>query len=357
LYLVVPLPYTMNAKKELRELNVIDVVKDIAHRMNTDYEEDSNEICMDVPEAFGTGNIKAVTFSHGVSFMNLDIRLKEDVHFLLNQSLVQPLEIIFNRESSFTHQFYGKEKQRTVRHLESAIFSCNSKHGNTVLLPANEPICFFNLEINRKLFEEKIVSFLPDMNSELEALFRDVNGINLFFHKSHYSLDIAKCIEEALNCEHTGFTKSVFVEGKCYEILAHHLRQYISDITDPEGKKILRQETVEKVEKATEIIHAELEKTDNIIALAKRVGLNQNTLQNAFQHLYSTSVNKYIQTVRVEKGKKLLETTQLNITEVTYKIGINSRSYFSKLFKDRYSMTPKQYMTKLSGGRNVLTDS
>ena len=103
-------------------------------------------------------------------------------------------------------------------------------------MEADEPICFFNLEINRKQFEEKIEIFLPEMNEDLEGLFRDVNGINLFFHKGHYSLDIAQCIEEIHETEDIGFTKSVFIEGKCYEILAHHLRQYIDDSSPQDNR-------------------------------------------------------------------------------------------------------------------------
>ncbi len=339
-------------KVELKDLNVVDVVKDIAKRLGVDYEEENNEICIDIPEDAGTGTIRAISFSHGVGTMDLDVRLKKEVHFELNQSLVQPLEILYNRESAFVHRFNGKEDSHDIRHLESAMLSSNSKHRNMVVLPANEPICFFNLEINRKLFEEKIGDFLPDMDSELEALFRDVNGVNLFFYKANYSLDIAQCMEAIKECEHTGFPKSVFIEGKCYEILAHHLRQYVDDSSDPDNRKILRQATVKKLEEAAEIIGAELDQVDNIIALAKRVGLNQNTLQNGFQHLYGMSVNNYIQNERMQMAKGLLEKTDLNITEITYKIGINSRSYFSKLFKERYSMTPSQYLKRLNASKD-----
>lgn len=342
----------MIKKKELKELNVLDVVKDIAKRLKVEFEEENNEVCLDIPEEVGTGTINAISFSHGVGVLNLDVRLKNEVRFELNQSLVQPLEIIFNRESAFTHEFDGKGKIQEIKHLESAILSCNSRYGNVVTLPANKPICFFSLEINRKHFEEKIESFLPEMNEEVEALFRDVNGVNLFFHKGHYSLDIAKCIEESATCEHTGFTKSVFIEGKCYEILAHHLRQYLDDLTEPEKRKILRQATVVKIEEAAEIIQEELEKMDNILALSRRVGLNQNTLQSGFQHLYGTSVNQYIQNARMEVAKNLMENTGLNITEITYKIGINSRSYFSKLFKERYFMSPNEYIKKLKSSKN-----
>ncbi|WP_419213106.1 helix-turn-helix domain-containing protein [Maribacter sp. X9] len=337
----------MSIRRELKELNVIDVVKDIAERLKVEYQEENNEICIDIPEEAGTGHIKAISFSHGVGLMDVDIRLKKEVRFMLNQSLVQPLEIVFNRETTLLHEFSGQEKSHEIKHLESAIFSCNGKYGNVLTLKANEPICFFNLEINRKSFEEKIETFLPEMNEDLEGLFRDVNGINLFFHKGHYSLDIAECIEEINESEDTGFTKSVFIEGKCYEILAHHLRQYVDDSSPEDKRTILRQSTVVKIEEAASIIENNLEQSTSILALSKKVGINQNTLQNGFQSLFNLSVKEFTQNKRMELARHLMETTELNITEITYRIGINSRSYFSKLFKQRYAMTPKQYLKKL----------
>lgn len=345
----------MSTKKELKELNVLDVVKDIASRLNVDYVEENNGVCMDIPKEVGSGHIKAFSFSHGVGVMDVDIRLKKEVRFVLNQSLVQPLEIVFNKEGSLLHEFEGQEKQQEIKHLESAIFSCNGKYGNVLTLKANEPICFFNLEINRKMFEEKIETFLPEMNEDLEGIFRDVNGINLFFHKGHYSLDIAKCIEEINQNEDIGFTKSVFIEGKCYEILAHHLRQYVDNASPDEKRTILRQSTVVKIEEAATIIDDTLELAPDIVTLSKNVGLNQKTLQNGFQNLFGLSVNEYIQHKRMEMARHLMETTTLNITEITYRIGVNSRSYFSKLFKERYAMSPKQYMQKLAATKEFGT--
>lgn len=113
--------------------------------------------------------------------------------------------------------------------------------------------------------------------AELESFFRHVNGVNLFFRKGNYSLDIAKC-------------------------------------------------TVVNVEKAAEIINNELNEVDTIKALANRVGLNQNSLQNGLQHFYGTSVNSYIRNTGMEMGKNLMEKTEWNISG----IAISSRSYFSK---------------------------
>ena len=342
-----PLASFMSIRRDLKELNVIDVVKDIAKRLKVDYEEENNEVCINLPDEIGTGHVRAIGFSHGVGLMDVDIRLKKKVRFSLNQSLVQPLQIVFNRETSLIHEFEGQDKKKEIKHLESAIFSCNGKYGNVLTLEANKPICFFNLEINRKQFEEKIEIFLPEMNEDLEGLFRDVNGINLFFHKGHYSLDIAQCIEEIHETEDEGFTKSVFIEGKCYEILAHHLRQYVDDTAPKENRTILRQATVVKIEEAANFVEDNLDQSISISAISKKVGLNQNTLQTGFQQLYKLSVKEFTQNKRMELARHLMESTDLNITEITYRIGINSRSYFSKLFKERYAMSPNQYLQKL----------
>jgi len=346
----------MKTNIEVTDLDVQDVVRDIARELGIPYESDINEVCLDIPESLGKGFVKAVSFDNGLGSLEMDFRLKKELRIEMTESKVQPLKIIFNRESVIHHEFKGKGETNKIGQLESAILSGNNKYENVLLLPANTPVCIFSLELNRRLFESKIESFLDQMNDDLEGLFRDVNGVNLFYYKGHYSIDIAQCIEESMECELTGFTRSVFLEGKAYEILAHHFRQYVDDLTAPDKRKILRQATVKKLKEAAAIIEKELENMDNIIALAKRVGLNQNTLQNGFKHLYKSSVNEYIRNARIELAKKLIETTNLNITEITYEIGINSRSYFSKLFKERYAMSPKQYLDKVrrnTGGNKI----
>ncbi len=337
----------MSEKADLKDFDVRELILGLAKNFAAKCDEENNELCFDIPESSGRGYVKATLFSHGVGILDIDFQLEEPLSIELSRSTIQPLRMIFNRESTIGHRFSGKEEPMDIHHLESAIISANTRNNTILNLPANTPICIFNLEINRKVFEEKIEDFLPSMNIDLEQLFRDVNGINLFYHKSHYSLDISRAIEEIIECELIGFTRSVFLEGKVYEILSHRLRQYLDDLSSPGKRKILRQTTVKKIEEAAEIIKAELENLENILSLARRVGLNQNTLQSGFKHLYGSSVNTFIRNAKIEKAKELIETTDLNITQITYRIGINSRSYFSKLFKNQYAMSPREYINKV----------
>jgi len=342
----------MTKKIELKDISVKDIVISMAKSLGVTYDEEYNELCLRIPESMGHGYVKATHFDHGIGVLEADYLLHKDLNFELEKGIMNPLKIIFNREDAFIHSFTDNEDKREINHLESAIISSTSKHNHVFNIPAKTPVCIFSLEINRKLFEEKIEDFLAEMDENLETLFRDVNGVNLFFYKSFYSLNISKYMEEFTSCELEGFMRSVYLEAKAYEILVNHLKQYRDDLNEPNKRTILRQATVESIEKAVNIIEEELATVDNVLTLAKQVGLNQNTLQLGFQKLYKTSVNEYIRTHKIEKAKELIETSDLNITEITYKVGINSRSYFSKLFKERYGITPKQYRTKSTASKS-----
>lgn len=343
----------MGREISVQDLKAEDFVKDFSETLGIDYDESPNEFCTRLPDTLGTGYIRSFQFDHGMGVVEMDFLLKKEVLLKVKKGRLQPLKFLFNRESSIFHQFQDQQEFYEIRHLENVIVSGTLKNGINLKLPANKPICVFSLEINRKLFEQKIEQFHPEMNDILVELFRDVNGIQQFYYKSYFSLEISKFIEEFIECDHSGFMKQVYQEGKAYEILTHQLKQYIDDLNEPDKRIILRKATIDSIEKAVSIIKEEIERTESIVDIAKRVGLNQNTLQNGFQQLYKTSVNQFIRNHRIEKAKELLETSDLNITEITYKVGINSRSYFSKLFKKQYGVNPKKYLDQVRNKKDT----
>lgn len=340
----------MSVKLQISDADSKQIIQDLAKNFKVEVEEENNEYCVRIPSKLGSGFIKGTHFEHGVGVLEFDCQLKRRLVLEHQKGLVHPLKLLFNRESTILHKFDETADVHEIHRLESAILSSTPQNNHIFTFPANQPICIYSLEINRKLFEDKISEFLADMNEDLMELFRDVNGTHLFYHKEHYSLEIGKFLEEFAECDLTYFMKTVYQEGKAYEILSHQLQQYLDDLNGAGKHKILRQATLAKIEKAAEIIEEELNQMDNIVSLAKRVGLNQTTLQQGFKRLYKASVNEYIRNFRIEKAKELLENTDMNITEISYKIGINSRSYLSKLFKEKYGISPKEYHNQIRKG-------
>ena len=60
------------------------------------------------------------------------------------------------------------------------------------------------------------------------------------------------------------------------------------------------------------------------------------------KHIGMTSV-EYINNYRLERSAYLLSSTDKSIMEISMDVGFNSVSYFNKLFKIKYKLTPKEF--------------
>ena len=66
-------------------------------------------------------------------------------------------------------------------------------------------------------------------------------------------------------------------------------------------------------------------------------------LSKIFKEATDVNISCYITEVRMKKAAQLLVQTQLQIHEVMAQVGYQKSQYFSKLFKERYGVTPKEY--------------
>jgi AraC-like DNA-binding protein len=102
------------------------------------------------------------------------------------------------------------------------------------------------------------------------------------------------------------------------------------------------------VRKLSAIILKNPEKEYSLEELSLQSGLTQSKLQDGFKFLYNRTVTEYIRHVRLESARYLIRTTDLNISQIVYTIGFSSRSYFSKIFREKYDITPNQFKKKLA---------
>lgn len=62
--------------------------------------------------------------------------------------------------------------------------------------------------------------------------------------------------------------------------------------------------------------------------------------------LTGESVNEFIRTVRLKRAAQYLASGDMRITDVIYSVGFNSHSYFTKCFREKFGMSPKEYVAK-----------
>lgn len=79
--------------------------------------------------------------------------------------------------------------------------------------------------------------------------------------------------------------------------------------------------------------------------IAEHLGYSAKHTMKKFKELTGTSLVDYILQVRMEQAAQLLIHTNDPISGIGKQVGIESNSYFYKLFKGTYGCTPKEYVT------------
>ncbi len=74
--------------------------------------------------------------------------------------------------------------------------------------------------------------------------------------------------------------------------------------------------------------------------LAKEAGLSRSMLHRKLIKLIGKSASELITEKRLSQAKSLLETDEATVSEIAYKVGFNSPSYFNKVFKKNFTISP-----------------
>ncbi len=86
----------------------------------------------------------------------------------------------------------------------------------------------------------------------------------------------------------------------------------------------------------------------SIEALAIEHNVSQRTLIRRFNSALGMPPNTYLQSVRIERARKMLEESDFNIDTVMNKIGYEDSSSFRRLFKKKTGLTPTEYRNRFS---------
>jgi transcriptional regulator GlxA family with amidase domain len=77
--------------------------------------------------------------------------------------------------------------------------------------------------------------------------------------------------------------------------------------------------------------------------VVERAKIPERTLKRRFRAATGATLIEYLQNLRVEEAKRLLESGQMPVDEISAEAGYEDPSFFRRLFKRRTGLTPSQY--------------
>ncbi len=102
------------------------------------------------------------------------------------------------------------------------------------------------------------------------------------------------------------------------------------------------------VKQVQEFIEENFYQTIQVSGLAAMVNITPRTLNRRFQSAVAMRPIEYIQAVRIEQAKRLLELGDVTIKSLAEQVGYDDISSFTRLFKRATGLTPKEYQDKFS---------
>jgi len=98
------------------------------------------------------------------------------------------------------------------------------------------------------------------------------------------------------------------------------------------------------IDKVRQIIldHLDDEKF-GVSELVSEIGLSKSQVFKKLKSLSNKSISQFIKETRLQEAAKLILNSNLNASEISYKVGFSCPSYFNKCFSKYYGITPGEF--------------
>lgn len=299
---------------------------------------DSSEIILECPQQLGKGYRRQIQLQHGIDLLihNYDLYENLSVEY---EAFISSLE--------FGFQISGDRNNRDGRSRSAGQNFLQSGASPSITSEelAGKQILQIDIHLeNPSQLNGFIASEFEQLPLELKQLIE--GGEEPYDYMGRITPVMQIALEQILNCPYQGLTKQIYLEGKCWELIALRLEQLIADYTQLGKSCLLQPDDIDRIHLAKEILIRHLDNPPSLLGLARQVGLNDYKLKRGFRQVFGTTVFGYLHAYRMEKARILLAERQMKAKDVAKMVGYASHSRFTAAFKRKFGVSPSVYLTK-----------
>lgn len=229
------------------------------------------------------------------------------------------------------HVKIGKEEAFTYDKSEFLLLPPHSTVDMEIMRPTQALV----LELNSNLVHD----INKKVSLELEV---EVPTDDKLFRSTYEDLDFVNCLEKIVKlCTGDEKSKEFLIDLTAQELIYRLLKC-------EKTHHILTMESRNPLCKAINYMKSNLMNAFTVADLADMTNMSLASFSMKFKDITGLSTKDYLNNLKMVKAKELLKYG--NVTEVAYDLGYQNISYFIKLFKNKYGVTPKQYQIGLLSG-------
>jgi ligand-binding sensor domain-containing protein/signal transduction histidine kinase/AraC-like DNA-binding protein len=124
--------------------------------------------------------------------------------------------------------------------------------------------------------------------------------------------------------------------------------RYLKDYQSDARELVHSAKEKEFIDRLSRIIHSELKNPDlDVDFVCTAMGMSKTKLYQKIKTITGESIGEFIRSIRLKRAAQIMTHEDVLITEVMYRVGIQTQSYFSKAFKKQFGKTPSQFLSEL----------
>lgn len=328
------------------EINTIksdEILEQLSAHLNGSINETWGESVLEFDNEFGKGQIRCIEFDWGVSLMDYDVHFKEDVKIIFQTTDIKPVEFIFVSEGNLKFYMDDDQKEHSFERFQNIIISNKKTTKETYIFPGKVTVKVNFIYVIKNEYTKKKNNNLTYLNKKLLSTFQDNKSDSVYNHFGNFNLKIADQVKQLQDSYDSGIVRTLSIEGQLNLIMAMQILEH-SNFENGKGlTESMSKVEIKKVHELSGYIIDNISETLTVKSLAEQSGLSQKKLQIGFKVLHSKSVNEYVRQMKLEISRDYIDNTTDSISEIVYKIGFKSRSYFSKIFFEHYGILPNEY--------------
>ncbi|MCK7591806.1 AraC family transcriptional regulator [Subsaxibacter sp. CAU 1640] len=304
------------------------------------------EHVLEFDNEIGKGCIKFISFDWGVSLVEFNAIFFDDILLINKVKNFNPIHFSYCSKGYFEHRFSNQSEFNVIEQYHAAIIVSRDGLDHFTLIPNGVHLEMNNIRIVRQEFLKKRLNNVEQLNEKLHEVFVDKNEKE-FAYFSPIHLKMEDHVKALRDIETEGMTRILQIEGEVYQLLSMHISRHDRHHQNDDLPSSLTSKELKIIKRQSKRILDDPSINYSLEQLSKNSGLSQAKLQEGFKFLYARTVTEYIRHVRLEAARDLMGNSDLNISQIVYTIGFTSRSYFSKIFKEKYGITPHEFKKQI----------
>ena len=258
-------------------------------------------------------------------------------------------DILFSTDINFIQFHFCLEGKISFRYNNGS-YTLDLKENNSLILfnPSTNLPIDATLQKNTRYLSllitiKKFHGLFSELTDDISFLSQE-NSDKKYYKENIISPQISIILNQIINEKLSENVKTLYLKGKVFELLGIYFNES-NDLNIEQCPFLADEKNVVKIKMAKEIIIKNFENPPSLKELSTEVEIPLKNLKTGFKQIYGNTVFGFLTDYKMNTASKMLSSRSFNVNEVSTHLGYSSSSHFINVFKKKFGITPKKYLS------------